>query len=487
MNKEPNSREMTYSLKGKTTTDEIPNDFIRFNEWIGLPVKLGKTMPIFDYEMELFDSLMENKMLWICKATGLGITEFMIRFMVWYALTDKTAKGTRMLIVTGPNWDLAKNIILRIKNLFNEKSYLIKESTNLAVILNNGTRLQAQPSNHIDSSRSFDDISVFYVDEANFFNVVDDSNVRTVAERYIAKTNPFIIWVSTPYYPRGVFFDIGNEAQCRYKRFWMDYKRGLNRIYSEEDIEEQKLSPSFASEYCLQWGLGTGNIFAEINVEKYDTSQQGQSILAIDPAYGSSKFAIIQAEVRENVCYILDATTFERPSQTAVIEFIKKKLELYSITDVIVDSSNAGLVTELNQFCNVSPFNFRELGQDATLNAVKTMNEKRVVIHPRFKDLLTELQLARFNERGTVAKKILTMDLFDAFIMTLHKLKTSRIRILSVPMGKTLNTIAMMESDFVCVQCKGDNHSHTAHTMWIEDEDEDVKAFNCQCDKCLIE
>jgi len=164
MNKEPNSREMTYSLKGKTTTDEIPNDFIRFNEWIGLPVKLGKTMPIFDYEMELFDSLMENKMLWICKATGLGITEFMIRFMVWYALTDKTAKGTRMLIVTGPNWDLAKNIILRIKNLFNEKSYLIKESTNLAVILNNGTRLQAQPSNHIDSSRSFDDISVFYVD-----------------------------------------------------------------------------------------------------------------------------------------------------------------------------------------------------------------------------------------------------------------------------------------------------------------------------------
>ena len=467
-------------LKGKTEIEEIPKDFLGFNKWIGLPTKQGIQMPIFDYEMELFDSLLDNKMLWICKATGLGITEFMIRFMVWYELTDEKAKNTRMLIVTGPNWDLAKNIITRIKNLFNEKSYLIRESTNLAVVLNNGTRLQAQPSNHIDSSRSFDDISVFYIDEANFFNVVDDTNVRTVAERYIAKTNPFIIWVSTPYYPRGVFFEIGNEAQCRYTRKWFDYKRGLNRIYSEEDIEEQKLSPSFASEYCLQWGMGTGNIFAEINVEKYDTSQQGESILAIDPAYGSSKFAIIQAEIRNNICYILDATTFSRPSQSTVIQFIKKKLELYSITDVIVDSSNAGLITELNQFCHVSPFNFRELGQDATLNAVKTMNERKVVIHPRFKDLLTELQLARFNERGTVEKKILTMDLFDAFIMTLHKLKTSRIRIISVnTLGETSSS-----SDMVCNNCKDNNHSNSNHSMWIE-EDDVTRAITCKCEKCL--
>ena len=463
--------------------EEIPKDFIKFNEWLGLPVKMGKTMPIFDYEMELYDSLKENKMLWICKATGLGITEFMIRFMVFYALTDDRAKGTRMLIVTGPNWDLAKNIILRIKNLFNEKSFLIKESTSLAVILSNGTRLQAQPSNHIDSSRSFDDISVFYIDEANFFNVVDDTNVRTVAERYIAKTNPFIIWVSTPYYPTGVFYDIGNEAQSRYKRFWMDYKRGLNKIYSEEDIEEQKLSPSFAGEYCLQWGMGTGNIFSEINVEKYDVLQNGNSILAIDPAYGSSKFAIIQAEVRNGVCYILDATTFERPSQTSVIQFIKKKIELYRITDVIVDSSNAGLVTELNQYCHVSPFNFRELGQDATLHAVKIMNEKKVVIHPRFRDLIQELQLARFNERGTVEKKILTMDLFDAFIMTLHKLKTERVRIITINTISNAPTTLFIPGELVCNACKSGTHSLKYHDMWYE-EFEDNRIVTCQCGEC---
>lgn len=135
-------------------------------------------------------------------------------------------------------------------------------------------------------------------------------------------------------------------------------------------------------------------------------------------------------------------------------------------------------------YCHVSPFNFRELGQDATLHAVKAMNEKKVVIHPRFKDLLTELQLTRFNEKGTVEKKILTMDLFDAFIMALHKLKTSRIRIISIPMGQTHNTQSMIQSDYVCNACKLGTHSMNSHSMWIKDND-DVRTFVCKCDKCL--
>ena len=410
--------------RGQKANEEIPKDFLEFNNFIGLPRKKGKELPIFDYEMELMDSLKENKMLWVCKATGLGVTEIMIRFMCWYGLTNDNAKGSRMLVVTGPNWDLAKDIIRRIKNLFDNKPYLIKDSTNLVVTLNNNTRLQAMPSNHIDASRSYDDISVFYIDEANFFNVVDDTNVRTVAERYIAKTNPYIIWVSTPYYPVGVFFQIGQEQQTNYERRWIDYKRGLNKIYTEEEIAEQRKSPSFATEYCLQWGMGTGNIFKEINIQKYDLAQHGRAILSLDPGYGSSKFGIIQAEERNGIVHILDATSLERPSQSSIIEFIKTKIKLYNISDIVIDQSNAGLVTELQALRSISPFNFRESGQEATLYTVKAMDEKTVVVHPRFKDLILELQMARFNDRGTVDKTLgLTMDLFDAFIMALHKLK----------------------------------------------------------------
>jgi hypothetical protein len=68
-----------------------------FNHIIGLPQKDGIDKPLLDYERIIFDSLVThnnnfnssgNKHLWIKKATGLGISEFMLRFMAWLCLKD---------------------------------------------------------------------------------------------------------------------------------------------------------------------------------------------------------------------------------------------------------------------------------------------------------------------------------------------------------------------------------------------------------------
>jgi hypothetical protein len=55
-----------------------------FNHIIGLPKKDGIDKPLYDYEEIIFGSLITrngNKHIWIKKATGLGISEFMLRFM----------------------------------------------------------------------------------------------------------------------------------------------------------------------------------------------------------------------------------------------------------------------------------------------------------------------------------------------------------------------------------------------------------------------
>ena len=52
---------------------------ISFNNAIGLPQKNGQSYPLFDYEQMLYDTLQSNKHVWIKKATGLGVTEFMLR------------------------------------------------------------------------------------------------------------------------------------------------------------------------------------------------------------------------------------------------------------------------------------------------------------------------------------------------------------------------------------------------------------------------
>ena len=90
-----------------------------FNHIIGLPQKDGDDKPLYDYEQLIFDSLVtptDNKHLWIKKATGLGVSEFMLRFMAWLCLKDNTLSGSQMCIVTGPRIDLAIALIDRMKN-----------------------------------------------------------------------------------------------------------------------------------------------------------------------------------------------------------------------------------------------------------------------------------------------------------------------------------------------------------------------------------
>jgi hypothetical protein len=88
-----------------------------YNHIIGLPKKNEVDKPLYNYEKLIFDSLSSsiissnnvttttsnhNKHLWIKKATGLGITEFMLRYIAWLRLKDNKLIGSQMCIVTGP-------------------------------------------------------------------------------------------------------------------------------------------------------------------------------------------------------------------------------------------------------------------------------------------------------------------------------------------------------------------------------------------------
>jgi hypothetical protein len=102
-----------------------------FNHIIGLPRKYGVKKPMFDYERILYRALLQpgylnstngsgpgnilhafkEKHLWVKKATGLGVTEFMLRFMAWLCLKDDSYRNSQMVIVTGPNQELAIKLI----------------------------------------------------------------------------------------------------------------------------------------------------------------------------------------------------------------------------------------------------------------------------------------------------------------------------------------------------------------------------------------
>jgi hypothetical protein len=108
---------------------------------IRLPKKDGIEKPFFDYEKLIYNALMipgyfnsnpklhtnepgnimypfKEKHLLVLKATGLGITTFFLRFMVWLCLYNDDYKDSQMVIVVGPNQELAIKLIKRMKALF---------------------------------------------------------------------------------------------------------------------------------------------------------------------------------------------------------------------------------------------------------------------------------------------------------------------------------------------------------------------------------
>jgi hypothetical protein len=436
-----------------------------FNHIIGLPQKDGDDKPLYNYEQIIFDSLVtqngnDNKHLWIKKATGLGISEFMLRFMAWLCLKDNSLSGSQMCIVTGPRIDLAIALIDRLKRLFAGKG-LITFDTKETVIELNGVKIEAFPSHHLDAMRGLPNVSFILLDEADFFPPGQQADARDVSERYIAKSNPYIVMVSTPNAPDGLFERIEKESEdtCLYKRIFLDYTYGIGKIYTAEEIEKAKQSPSFEREYNLKYLGKIGNVFhtkdIEAAIEKgrkynpddfnpyYFTSRS----MGIDPAYGSSAFGIVVTQWVDNHIQIMHAEEYHRPDYNEMLSTVYSLMSKYDIDKVYIDGANPSFIRSLKlqigedadydkviaryrseglgdatRDMKIVPVNFNS-EHKAMLGHCKMIIEQdpgKIAINPeRFDKLITALRTAVDND-GTLDKESTSYnDIFDAFRLAL--------------------------------------------------------------------
>jgi hypothetical protein len=449
-----------------------------FNHIIGLPQKNGVDKPFYDYEKIIFDSLVtqngnanpspspnlnpSNKHLWIKKATGLGISEFMLRFMAWLCLKDNTLSGSQMSIVTGPRIDLAIALIDRMKKLFSGTKGLTVFDTKETVIELNGVKIEAFPSHHLDAMRGLPNVSLILLDEADFFPPGQQADARDVSERYIAKSNPYIVMVSTPNAPDGLFERIEKEAEgiCLYKRIFLDYTYGIGKIYTAEEIDKAKQSPSFEREYNLKYLGRIGNVFHTKDIEaaiekgrKYKPDDFNPyyftpKSMGIDPAYGSSAFGIVVTQWVDNHIQILHAEEYHRPDYNEMLSVVYGLMSKYGVHKVYIDGANPSFIKSLKLQIGedadydkvIARYRAEKLGDDATkdmkivpvnfnsehkamLGHCKMILEhepRKVAINPdRFDKLITALRTAVDND-GTLDKEATSYnDIFDAFRLAL--------------------------------------------------------------------
>ena len=427
--------------------DCYKKSFLQFNQIIGLPKKDNRPLSIFDYEIDIVNQLIKHRNLWILKATGLGITELILRVMAWLCLSSNKYKGQRMDIVTGPRIQQAIELIDRIKNLFTETYPGLFFETNMVTAVLNSVKIQAFPSATLDTMRSYKDVCFVFVDEGDFFPKAQQRQVRPNVERYRIKSNPFIVMVSTPNAPGGLFEQMEREEESKYHRLKLDYTYGLGKLYDPVFLEQEKKEEYFEREYNLKYLGKVGNVFNYQDIEKstqdfslsLQVNEEAHS-MGIDPGFGGSAFGIVITTYRDGKIHILLADEFERPSYEEMREKCWSLIKAFKIRKIYIDGSALSFVKSLKivlgersnydtvpkehyRFMRVQPVSFAARHKEMLSYAKSLVEGDYIRIHPTEQKLIISLKTA-FEVDGTLSKEETSYDdLLDSFRLSLLAFK----------------------------------------------------------------
>ena len=422
----------------------------------GGPERHGVYHPCYAYETEILEKMQMDipdrertkKCKWFCvyKATGLGLTEFILLWTLWKCFTDEFFQGKEAMIITGPNVDLAQDLILRSKAFLIKKGlgYVDHGAYELEV---NGGRIKCYPSNNIHSARGKPKVSLFFGDEAAFFKLRDDSIVRTVGERYIGKSDSWVVWVSTAgEQPSGFFYDIMQEPESGadktiYERFHFYVEAGLKKdsktntsIFSETFIKKASEARSYEREYLGIWGKNVGDIFSPEGIElccgtDYKWSESDDTndrVIGLDPGFGSSQFGVCITQKRKGKFSVIFAESYERASYIDMMNKIVELSQRFKTKRIFVDSSWPEGIRDLRDkhYMNVQPIAFNQYGEKMLNYAANAIDFQKVEIHPSFRKLKSQLMTIKYNKKGGTDKtKQNPFDLGDAFLLSLYYYK----------------------------------------------------------------
>jgi hypothetical protein len=435
-----------------------------FNHYVGLPIKNGKRNPLFDYQVHesykgqqgLVYAFENNDCVYCLKATGIGFSDLTLRWMNHKAWTGSSAQylNSYMIIVTGPNYKLATIQMDRIRAMYFDRLGVMfgYDKSKIVLPINNVT-IQAFPSHNIASFRGLPKVSVVFIDEGDFFPIGQQVAVRDTAERYLGKSRAKIILGSTPYYPGGLMEKIQNEEKSIYQRIYLPYTVGINKIFTQEDIDLAKTSPSFKREYDLKYAYDIGDLMTETVIQKcldieYNPNNivsEARKVIGIDPAYGgSSKFGIVVSQLVDGKIQILYAQDYERADPQEMEHLTLDLIRKYQMFmaggrsngQILVDGANVAFIKYLKRMLNenvqyeeidqddypymiVRPVNFGTLHRKMLVNMQQLASKGYLAIDKSFDSLLNQIRIAKVDANFGLIKKPLSLDLIDALRLNL--------------------------------------------------------------------
>ncbi len=434
-----------------------------FNHIIGLPVKNGQEFPIFEFQKRIYDYLEEYQNIWIKKSRGIGVTTFLIRYLVWKILYSNELEGKSIFIISGTREEFANYVKKKMEDLFLKKfPNLVLESKYTELWIKN-TWIKVMPTRNIKDVRGYMDAAYLFIDESDYFDKLVQQELEPAIMAYEEKSKGKTIMVSTPNAPGGLFERIERDKNSKYMKLFLDYTYGLGTIYDPAYIARKKLEPEFAREYNLQYLGLIGNTFHTADIEraislgkKYKTTNPfAQKAMGIDPGFGSSPFGIVVVQFSDGIIQVLYADEFERPRYEDMIINIGDLYNRFTnIKNIFVDAANPELISSLkrevaherdnwaavqekmayckkhkldiNRHMKVVPVPFSTEGRSMIIHAKELLEFETpiIAINPRFDKLTTALRTAVSSDDGKLDKEATSYDnVLDAFRLSLQMFK----------------------------------------------------------------
>lgn len=174
--------------------------------------------------------------------------------------------------------------------------------------------------------------------------------------------------VSTPNAPGGLFYNIEKEDEdtCLYKRLKMDYYYGLGKIYTQQEIDNAKLSPGFDREYGLQYLGKIGNVFSSLQIDKaIELGKQFKDIrindytlhsVGVDFGFSSSATTIVATEFlkEEKEIRVIYAEEFEKANPQDIVDICFNLYRKHWNTWFWIDGANRAAINLMKVAFNES-------------------------------------------------------------------------------------------------------------------------------------
>ena len=137
---------------------------------LGLPIKNGKVFPLFDFQKQIFDYLEEYQNIWIKKARGIGVTTFLIRYLVWKILYSNELDGKSIFIISGTREEFANYVKKKMEDLFLPRFPNVVLDSTYTELWINKTWIKVMPTKNIKDVRGYMDVAYLFIDEAEHFD-----------------------------------------------------------------------------------------------------------------------------------------------------------------------------------------------------------------------------------------------------------------------------------------------------------------------------